>query len=382
MAGGESGVFENLYRLLQAVGQDVTVYSRHSSELLNLGIDRKITMGIEAFHSSQTWNEIRSLVDKERPQIAIVQNVFPIISPSVYYALKSAGIPIIQAVYNYRFVCPNAHLYTQGAICDRCVEGNHIHAILGKCYKNSLFLSGWYAAILGLHRIIGTFARNIDIFMVPDQFMSVYLSKGGIPIEKIRKNVDPFFVEDYQPCYQQGSYILYAGRLVKQKGVFTLVKAMSKVSSDSLPLYIVGEGEAQGDIKLLIEEMGLQHRVRLLGPKWVDEMKQLIEDCSFVVIPSEWYDNLPLILCQAYATAKPWVASAINGIPEYVENEKDVLLFPPGSVQDLARCIDRLCTDSSLIARMAVNARRKAEELFDFRAYWHTLSSIIQELTT
>jgi glycosyltransferase involved in cell wall biosynthesis len=78
--------------------------------------------------------------------------------------------------------------------------------------------------------------------------------------------------------------------------------------------------------------------------------------------------------------AKPVIASSINGIPEYVENEVDGLLFQPGNAQELAKCIERLISDSSLLAKMSVNARRKAEEMFDFQAYWNKLRAIVQEV--
>ena len=378
--GGESGVFENLLRLLRRAGQEVEVYSRHNSEILSLSRKARVFMGMSAFFSLRTWREVKDLVRRNRPVVAIVQNVFPLISPSVYYALRSEGIPTIQLVYNYRFICPDAQLFSRGEICERCVSGNHWHAIARKCYRNSRTLSAWYGAILKLHRLAGTFARNSDVFIIPDHFLGNRLVRGGIPARKIRKSVNPFFVEDYQPCYEPGEFILYVGRLVRQKGVFTLIHAMSHSSSGGPPLYIVGDGESRAELETLISDLNLQNRVKLLGTRWGSEVQSLIRNSRFVVIPSEWYDNLPLILFQAYATAKPVIASAINGIPEYVENGVDGLLFEPGNAQELAQCIDRLAGDPSLLSNMATNARRKAEQDLDFQGYWRTLDGIIQEL--
>jgi glycosyltransferase involved in cell wall biosynthesis len=378
--GGESGVFDNLLRILQRVGQEVEVYCRHSSDITAFSRKSKVQLIWDAFFSWRSWHEIKAIVRKTSPNVAIVQNVFPLISPSVYYALQSEGVPIIQAVYNYRFVCPDAHLFSLGEICERCVLGNHWHAVRRKCYQQSYIMSSWYAAILKIHRMAKTFARNIDIFMIPDHFLGTRLIQGGIPAHKIRKNVNPFFVEDYQPCYQPGEYMLYVGRLVRQKGILTLVAAMAKASPKSPPLYIVGDGEARQEVERLINQLGLEHRVKLLGVRWGAEVGQLIGESRFVVVPSEWYDNLPLIVCQAYAMAKPVVASAINGIPEYVEHAVDGLLFQPGNAEDLAQCIDQINADPQLQARLAVNARCKAERMLDYQGYWTTLDSIIREL--
>jgi glycosyltransferase involved in cell wall biosynthesis len=380
--GGESGVFENLLRLLQRVGQEVEVYSRHNSEILSFSRKDKALMGMSAFFSLRTWSEVKALVRRKRPAVAMVQNVFPLISPSVYYALQSETIPTIQLVYNYRFVCPDAQLFSQGEICERCVLGNHWHAVARKCYRDSRALSAWYAAILKLHRVTRTFARNSDAFIIPDHFLGTRLVKGGIPAQKIKKNVNPFFVEDYQPCYKPGEFILYVGRLVRQKGVFTLIKAMSHSSSAGPPLYIVGDGELRRELETLISDLDLRNRVKLLGPRWGSEVQSLIRNSRFIVIPSEWYDNLPLILCQAYAMAKPVIASAINGIPEYVENGIDGFLYEAGNAEELAQCIDRLNADASMLCTMARNARRKAEEVFDYQAYWRTLNPLLEELVS
>ena len=110
------------------------------------------------------------------------------------------------------------------------------------------------------------------------------------------------------------------------------------------------------------------------------DLQTLIKSSRSSVIPSEWYDNLPLIVCQAYAMGKPVIASAINGIPEYVENGIDGLLFEAGNAEQLARCIQRLNDDTGLLCAMAKNARRKAEDVFDYRAYWRTLRPVLEHL--
>jgi len=216
--------------------------------------------------------------------------------------------------------------------------------------------------------------------MIPDHFMKGRLVAGGIPANKIRINVNPFFVEDYEPSDESGDFILYVGRLVRQKGVFTLVRAMSQLRFGGPPLYIVGDGESRGELETLISDLNLKNRVILLGPRWGRELALLIKKSCFLVVPSEWYDNLPLIICQSYAMAKPVIASAINGIPEYVEDGIDGLLFEPGNPAALAQCIDRLSKNSALVCEMGRNARRKAERVLDFRAYWQTLDGVIREL--
>jgi len=377
--GGESLVFQNEIRGLRERGHKVITYTRNNLETIDYSIYNKATLPFSGFYSRRTQLDISHIVKQEKPEVSIVQNVFPLISPSIYRALGEAGVPIVQAVYNYRFICPNAHLYTQGEICQCCTKGNPLLAIVKRCYRDSYVLSGWYASILWLHRRLRTFARYVDIFMIPDEFFGERLIEGGIPRGKIRKNVNPFFVADYDAHYHSGNYILYAGRIVKQKGILTLVRSMALVRSD-VQLLVVGDGEFRSEVERFVQRQGLKRRVEFLGTQWGEDFRNLVAEALCVVIPSEWYDNLPLILCQAYAMGKPVIASAINGIPEYVADGVDGLLFSPGDAEDLAEKIDYLTQQGELRQRMSRHARRKAETEFDYTRHYEVLLEIFDEV--
>ena len=134
--------------------------------------------------------------------------MFPVLSPSVYTTLRALGVPIVQATYNYRLVCPAGELYSHGEICERCLHGNYVHCVLRRCYRDSAVLSAWYASITGWHRLVGTFAGAVDVFQVPDQFMADKLAEGGLPPGKMVKNVNPFFVREYSATTTRWIYRL------------------------------------------------------------------------------------------------------------------------------------------------------------------------------
>lgn len=379
-AGGESLVFDNEVRGLQAAGHAVVVYRQDNTDTEQVTFSQKIAVMAQAYYARQTVDDIYKIIASEKPDIAFVQNVLPLISPSIYSALYAQDIPIIQATYNYRFICPDAHLYTQGEICERCVKGNHLHCVARRCYRDSAMLSAWYASILWLHRKLHTFAHKINVFMVPDQFLGNKLIEGGIPSEKIRVNPNPFFVSDYIPTYQHQGYLLYVGRLIRQKGVLTLVRAMALLKSD-FQLVIIGQGELEQEVKALITELDLAKRVTIHGPTWGEDLKQIMAGAAALAVPSEWYDNLPLILCQANAIGKPVLAARINGIPEYVHDGENGFLFEPGNVGQLAALIDKIAAMSGTdFAQLSQTARSIAENIFDYTAHYQKLSGIFEEL--
>ena len=96
-------------------------------------------------------------------------------------------------------------------------------------------------------------------------------------------------------------------------------------------------------------------------------------------MPSEWYDNLPMIVCQAFAAGKPVVASRINGIPEFVSHEENGLLFSPGNPSELASSMHRIFSDEVLRDRLGRGARRTAETVLSPVVWWKKINSVVEE---
>ena len=281
--GGESEVFEAEVQGLQSMGDTPVIYARKNAEIQQLPAREKVGLFFSAYHSHRTVNELQDIIQRERPSVAIVQNVFPLLTPSIYLALKAAHIPTIQAVYNYRLVCPSAELFTEGQICERCVPGNTIHAVFHKCYRESYIESAWYASIIGFHRYAGTFSDSITSFMVPDHFLGGKLIEGGIPASKIWRNPNPFFVKEYQPHPRHEGYVLYVGRLVRQKGILTLLNAI-KHCGHAARLVIIGRGELSDTVQEVILSAGMADRIHFTGPLWGEEVTRLMKNCAAVVI--------------------------------------------------------------------------------------------------
>lgn len=379
-SGGEQIVFENQIKGFQQFNHKVIIYSRDNSEIDEYALQKKISLFFSGYSSKKTIKEIYAVIDQYHPKVAIVQNVFPLISPSIYKALKAKGVPIVQAVYNYRLICPSAELYTQGKICERCVKGNYLHAIIHQCYQDSYLKSAWYASIIGVNHILKRFSNDIDTFMVPDNFLGEKLIEGGIPKTKIFKNPNPFFIPESKPNKFHSNYVLFIGRLIKQKGILTLIEAMKKTKTD-LNLRIIGIGELYNEINQLIQTQGLINKISLESPIWGPKLDTIISNSAAVIIPSEWYDNLPQILCQSNGLGKPVIASRINGIPEYINEGENGYLFSPGDSDELAICIDRLGDLSEKEYNdLSNNSWKYAKSVFDYPIHYNTLMSQIDNI--
>jgi glycosyltransferase involved in cell wall biosynthesis len=379
-AGGESVVFDTERRGLEAQGHPVITYTRDNSEIEEMNGLEKAALVASGYFSLRTRRDLAGLVARERPAAAIVQNVFPLISPSAYTTLHALGVPVIQAVYNYRLVCPAGELYSRGEICERCVGGNYLHCVARRCYRDSAAQSAWYASILGLHRAAASFTRCIDVFMVPDEFLGAKLVAGGVPAGKIRRNVNPMFLPPAPPAPHHDGWLLFVGRFVPQKGVRTLLRAMALMRGPGR-LRLVGQGELEPEVRAAVTSPPLAGRVELIGPRWGEELDELMSGAAAVVVPSEWYDNLPHVVCQAGALGKPVVASRIDGIPEHVREDVSGFLFPPGDAEALARSMERvLALSPADYAALSRRCRAHAEQAFDFDVHYRTLRGILDGL--
>lgn len=380
LEGGENAVSRMEARILRERGQEVLEYRRDSREIAAYGPLAKARAWLAGVYSSRTRRDVAALVRRFRPEVALVQNVFPLISPSLYDELRAQHVPIVQLVFNYRLVCPNAQLFVGGAVCERCLGGNTLHAVLRRCLRGDLAFSTWYALIVGAHRLRGTMLRAIDRYVVPHPFVGRKLVAGGIPAERIRVNANPFILPSGPATGEADPpYVLYVGRVIPEKGLLTLVQAVEQVAA--LRAVIVGDGEAMPGLRSYLQSRpALSARVELAGPRWGEDLQRLYEGAVAFVLPALWYDPSPLLLYNALALGKPAVATSLGSAPEIVDDGVDGFIVPPGDPGALASRLRDLVADPDLRRRLGTAGRRKAEALLGAESHYQGLRGVLDEV--
>ena len=141
---GEEAVVESQIKLLRDNGHQVITYFRCSEELEHMS-NAKIKAFLSAFHNPNSVKEIKKILEKEKPDLVHIHNLYPLISPAILPAIKEKGIPIVMTVHNYRLLCPNGLFFSNGKICEKCTgAGKEINCIINNC-EGSLFKSTGYA---------------------------------------------------------------------------------------------------------------------------------------------------------------------------------------------------------------------------------------------
>jgi len=116
--------------------------------------------------------------------------------------------------------------------------------------------------------------------------------------------------------------------------------------------------------------------VRFLGYRRGKALTAEISSALAVVVPSEWYENNPLSIIEAFAMGKPVIGARIGGIPELVRDGERGYTFESGNAEDLRSQIRRLLKEPEKVVAMGRQARRFAEENHNPEKYYNRLMDI------
>ena len=342
-AGGEDVVVRNETQLLRQHGHEVFEYLDDNRRIFELG---NAQLAIETMWSRRSYERLSAALAEFRPDVAHFHNTFPLISPSAYYAARKHGAAVVQTLHNFRLLCVNALFLRDGRICEDCLGKNVAYpGVIHGCYRGSRTASAGVAAMVAMHRMLGTWTKAVDLYIALSEFGRSKFVEGGLPAEKLVVKPNGL-AEDPGQGAGDGNFALYAGRLSAEKGIGILLSAWSGIGSD-LPLKIVGEGSASVEVKRAcheiagVEWLGFQPRPRVLS---------LMKQAQFILIPSVCYENFPAVAVEAYATGTPVVASNIGSLPSIVHEGRTGLLFRPGDAADLRAKALALARDPNRLA--------------------------------
>ena len=376
--GGEARVALEEKELLESKKHRVILFGKDNQEIDNYTFIQKTRLSYETVFSRSTYKKVIEIVREEKPDIAHIHNVFPLISPSVYYALKKMNVPVVQTVHNYRFLCPNGlFLNNEGKICEKCKEGNFFNAVVGKCYRDSYLQTCVMAATLYLHHKLRTFTNKIDVFIAPSNFLRKKLIEGAMPEKKIL--VKPHFVEyrEIKPSYEFDNYAVYMGRLSHEKGLFTLLRAWKKIPD--VTLMIMGDGAIRNKLENFVIQKEITN-IEFLGFVGGSEKFEILKKAMFMIFPSELYESFGHTIIESFACGTPVIASRIGAVTELIKEGRNGLLFEPGNIGDLRKKILYLIENPKLTIPMRHYARKITEEKYSSEVGYKNLMQIYNKL--
>jgi len=356
---------------------EVSLFVKDSRDLDQAGWQQWLALPFQTLYSWRAQGDFAALLAEVQPDVVHVHNLFPLISPSILSVARKRHLPVVMTVHNFRLLCPNGLFFTQGRLCERCLNGKYYQALLYRC-REDWKEAALYAFRTFLHNQLGLFIRLVDAFVVPSRFLADKLKEGGLPPEKI------VYLPHFLDCSgftsvqcPHSSYIVYFGRLSAEKGLWTLVQAMQRLAG--VVLKVLGDGPLRPALEAFVQDQGIRN-VELLGFQTGETLRKIIQEAAFAVLPSEWYENCPYAALEALAYGKPLVASRLGGLAELVADGVDGLLFQPGDPEDLREKIRFLRDHPTLVIEMGRKGRQKVETNHSPQLYGEKLLGLYRAL--
>lgn len=334
----------------------------------------RIRQGIKAVYSFEARSKLGRLIDRALPDLAHAHNIYHHLSPSILGLLQARGIPLVMTLHDLKIACPAYTMLSHDGVCERCRDGRLYQVATNRCMKGSLALSALVMIESYLHSWLGSYLRNVDRFLVPSRFYLRKLAEWGFPAGRFEYVPNFVAADAFEACYEPGKRFVYFGRLTREKGIATLIRAAAEAH---VGVDVIGTGPLEAELR----QLGADKDVRFLGYLSGAELHKAVSAARAVVVPSEWYENAPLAALEGTALGKPLLVARIGGLPELVVEHESGWSFEPGSVASLAvqlRRVAELPDDKVAAAGMA--ARRGIEDEFSPARYLERIRAVYSRL--
>jgi glycosyltransferase involved in cell wall biosynthesis len=369
--GGEDEVVDFEKELLNKNSYEVMEYFKKSCDIN--GRTKNFRIFLSMFFSLKTVFELKKIIKTSKPDVAHIHNIFPIISPSVYYVLKKNNIPIIQTMHNYRFYCSNGLGLKNNQLCDICLRLS---------FKNIFQICSEKKVYDLLLKIIIYFMRKfkifnkINFFIAPSEFMKNSLIKFKINEEKIILKRNSTNIAKYQPknIGKKENYFTFIGRLSYEKGIMDLIEVFKDLKYISLKIF--GDGPLKVKISTLINQEKLKN-IKLMGFVTGKIKIDYIYNSKANIIPSICNEAASIILVECLKLGTPVIGSNMGAIPEFIREGYNGYIYNYRSLDMLKEKIIKICNLSEKEKKiMQNNCLNSFNDFFDLSTNFNIIKNI------
>lgn len=384
--GGDARFVEYLSNELVRAGHEVHVLHSPSAFILQRGflpdLDKVTRAGVHR-------NIYQSAVGRADPVLSLMfgqslgavdrlRGIFRELKPDVIHWHNTKGFigrPVampnalsLYTAHDYYAVCPKASLLRPGQklcqdpfLCQLCL------------LRWGRPPQPWRALRRRVMRLNGRFT-----VISPSRFLAERLSKDGIAVDYVLRNFAPD--RGLISSRSSANRIVYIGALERYKGLVTLFKAFARCKdSQGFDLSVFGEGSLRSELERRRTSLGIERRVQIHGFVPLDEAGETLREAAAIVVPSESYENAPLIVLEAMSMGIPVIGSRIGGLPEILGPESGSTLVPSGNSVRLGEEIVSLWNQRMNLSERSAKARAAYELLYSPEVHLKEYTRILRE---
>ncbi len=334
------------------------------------GIRKNLRAPLRIIYCAEARRKIRRVLEQFQPDVVHLNNIQFHLTPSViletqqYRQQTGRTVRIVYTAHDYQLVCPSHGLFDSNLqVCEKCLTGNYLHCLKGKCVKHSRAKS-----LLGM--LDGYYWKWSPAYSYIDTIIccSAFLKSRLDTQPRFRGKtvaIHNFVDAVSEPAEEKGDYVLEFGHLSREKGTYTLLEAAKKLPQ--VRFLFAGFGEAEAAISRLPNG-------EFVGFQTGDQLQRLIRRAAVSVCPSEIYENCPFSVIESQMYGTPVIGSRMGGIPELIEEGKTGELFAPGDAAELEEKLRKLLFTPGLATQYQKNCRQAVFETPD--SYYEKLMRI------
>ncbi|MHC5821827.1 MAG: glycosyltransferase family 4 protein [Nostoc sp.] len=320
---------------------------------------------------------IKSLNNVDQSQLKLLH----VHSPDLLLQV-TGECPTIFSVHNHSFYCPSGtkYLAEPRTICDRnfsylgCTWGK----LVDKCGSRRPLRT--FRELQTTQKFLDVLKKIKITFIANSEYVRQELIKNGVPPEQTvtlhcgisvpQTAAAPLSLEVHQ-----NHRILFAGRIVSDKGLEWLLKTLIH-TDPQIQLDIAGEGWERSRLEKLANTLRLTNRITWHG--WCDRHKlnKLYQESFAVIFPSVWPEPAGLVTLEAYSRYRPVIGSAVGGIPEHLQDGETGILVESNNIKKLADAINELYRDHQKSRHMGEQGHALLMKEFTMNAHVKSLRTI------
>lgn len=309
---GHEVEFFGMYDENNTVGNLSGMYTQNM-DFHSKGISRFL-YPFKIIYSFEAKKKIMQVIDDFKPDIVHMNNINFQLTPSIIYGAKKKHIPIVQTVHDYQMICPNHLLYNfeKNEPCEKCVKGAHLNCVKNKCIHGSLIKSVIGVIEAKFYNLLKTY-KKVDLFVCPSNFLEKKLLSAKEYYKGKTKTIHNFIDKDkFANVHSEAdSYIVFVGRLSKEKGIENIAKAAKLLPE--VNFIVAGSGPDEDMLKDI-------PNITLAGFLTGDKLLKLMGNAKVLLLPSVCYENCPLSILEAHCMGVPVVTMNSGGMAELVKN--------------------------------------------------------------